>query len=418
MRTCLMVAYYFPPGGGVGVLRSLKFVKNLPESGWRPVVLTTDSPWGITRDEPLLAQVPAVAQVHRARPFFSTASCFEAQRGFWTRLFCASLMIPDAVVPWGLPAVRLGGKIIERESVAVIYSTSPPHSSHLIGGWLKRRTGLAWVVDFRDGWLTNPDRNRSIHNRLRAATLEKWQERWVVQNADRIITVSEPIRADFLSRYPDLAADKVVVITNGYDPDDLAGLERRPQTKFTFTFTGALSKQHRGPVPLLEGARALLVEQPDLAGRFQILLVGPYSGAQVDLPARFGLESVVRLVGLVSHREALAYQVNADVNVMIYNGPTDGRSAQMMSSKIFEYIGAGRPILAIAPRDTAGSCLVNDLHLGRAVTPGSPVEIAEAMYSLLMDRPVACTPAERFQTFQWRHLTRQLADVLTSAVAA
>jgi glycosyltransferase involved in cell wall biosynthesis len=202
------------------------------------------------------------------------------------------------------------------------------------------------------------------------------------------------------------------------DKGDMAGLEHRAQTKFTFAFTGTLSKPHRGPVPLLEGARALLVQQPDLAGRFQILLVGPYSAAQVDLPARFGLESVVRLVGLVSHREALAHQVNADVNVLIYDGPTDGRSAQMMSSKIFEYIGAGRPILAIAPRDTAAARLVEDLHLGQAVTPGSPVEIAEAMYSLFMDKLVVGTPAERFQSFQWRHLTRQLADVLTSVVAA
>lgn len=418
MPTCLMVAYYFPPGGGVGVQRSLKFAKYLPEFGWRPVVLTTKTPLGIPRDEIFLPEIPVEAKVFRTAPLFSTAGCFEANRGFIKRLGCATLMLPDPIIPWVLPAVRSGMEAIRRESVTAIYSTSPPHSSHLVGGLLKHQTGLPWVADFRDAWLTDPDRNRALHNRLRTATVERWLEGWVIRNADRVVTVSEPIREDFLRRYPGMPSEKVVVIFNGYDPDDFVNLERYENSVFTFVFTGSLSKQNRHPDPLIEGAKALLVQHPEFSERFQILLVGPHTAEQKSLAARNGLGQVVRLVGPVSYQEALTYQVNANVNVLIYSGPVDGRSAQMMSSKIFEYIGARRPILAIAPPDTAATRLVEDLQIGRTAPPGSPMQIAQAIYALLMGTVLPGLSADPLRIYQRQYQTQQLAGVLYDAVSS
>jgi glycosyltransferase involved in cell wall biosynthesis len=410
--TCLMIAYYFPPGGGVGVQRSVKFAKYLLEMGWSPVILSTENSLGISRDETLVSQLPAQAPIYRVKPWFSTEACFDSNRSFWTRLFCACL-IPDSIIPWIQPAVQLGCRVVEDESVDAIYSTSPPHSSHLVGYGLKKRTGLPWVADFRDAWLADPDRNRAFHNRLRAATLEKWMEGLVVRHADRIITVSDPIRDDFLQRYPGLLEDRVTVITNGYDPDDFAGLERKSWSKFTFTLTGSMSKSNRGPRPLIEGVRALLSQHPALADRFQVLLVGPHTPEQSALLADYGLVGVVQLVGEVTYREALSYQLCADVNVFVYNGPGDGRSAQMMSSKIFEYIGAGHPILAVAPPDSAASRLVEDLQLGRTESPHSPEDTAGVMYEMLENKVnTTRISSERLQRFHRRYLTQQLAGVL------
>ena len=414
--TCLMIAYYFPPGGGAGVQRSLKFAKYLPEMGWSPVILSTESPLGIPRDETLGSQLPAQVPIYRVNPWFCTETCFDSSRSFLTRLFCACL-IPDSIISWIQPAVQLSRRVIEEESVDAIYSTSPPHSSHLVGYGLKKRTGLPWIADFRDAWLADPDRNRAFHMRLRAATLEKWQEKLVVRNADRIITVSEPIRDDFLQRYPGLLEDRVTVITNGYDPDDFAGLERKSWPKFTFTLTGSMSKSNRGPRPLIEGVRALLSQYPALADRFQVLLVGPHTPEQSALLADYALVDIVQLVGKVPYREALSYQLNTDVNVFVYNGPGDGRSAQMMSSKIFEYIGAGHPILAIASPDSAAFRLVEDLQLGRTVSPHSPEDTARVMYEMLEGRTnITQIPPERLQRFHRRYLTQQLAGVLDNLV--
>jgi glycosyltransferase involved in cell wall biosynthesis len=255
-----------------------------------------------------------------------------------------------------------------------------------------------------------------LHNRLRAATLEKWQERWVVQNADRIITASEPIREDFLVRYPRLSRNRTVVITNGYDADDFARIDPQPQAKFTFTFTGSLSKANRSPEPLLKGAQVLLAQHPTLAERFQILLVGGHTPEQATLPARYNLGSVVRMLGPVPYRDALIHQVSANVNVFIYDGPSDGRSTQMMSGKIFEYAGAGRPILAIAPQDSSAAQLVEQLQIGRVVRPEAPRDIAEAMYTFLTEPRLINVPAERLTPFHRRHLTGHLANILDQIV--
>jgi glycosyltransferase involved in cell wall biosynthesis len=408
-RKCLMISYYFPPGGGVGVIRSLKYVQYLPVSGWKPVVLTTFDPLGIPRDEALLEQV-ADAKIYRVSPLFSTKYCFYSDRSFLPRLICASLLIPDAVVPWVLPAVRKGLEIIKEEDIDLIYSTSPPASSHLAAAHLKRKTGLPWVADFRDAWLSDPDRNNNLHNRIRSATVEKLQERWVVENADRIITVSEPIKEDLLNRYPSLRAENVIIIENGFDPIDFRDLDKKSLNKFTFTITGSFSKQHRDPAPLIDGVQELLKEQAQLIQEFQILLVGPYKSEQADLVSRYGLKDVVHFIGPVSYKESLTYQISSDVNVFLYVGPSDRRSNQMMSGKLFEYLGAGKPILVITNPDTSAAQLVKNIKVGEAVNPHDPQEIAKALSGFIKRKGEKLNLTEELLPYQRSFLTKKLAE--------
>jgi len=405
-----MVAYYFPPGGGIGVQRSLKFVKYLPDMGWIPSILSTETPQGIPHDEILLNEIPKQAQVYRVNPLFNTTKCSSPNRNFLARFFGACL-IPDAIVPWIQPAFKMGCKIIKNRGIDVIYSTSPPHSSHIVGYLLKRRTKLPWVADFRDAWLADPDKNRSLITRMRLGTVEKLQERLVIKNADRIITVTEPIRQDFIIRYQ-LSDEKAILIANGYDPDDFIKIKRRRHSKFTFTYTGSMTKQNRSPKPFLEGIRLLLDKYPQLAESLQVFLIGDHTPEQAAFVSRYSLSKIVHMVGNVPYRSALTYQINADVNVFIYTGPNDDRSKQMMSGKIFDYVGASRPILAIAPPNIVASRLVRELKLGRDVPPKSPEKIAETMYEMMENgNNTFSVPIERLKKYHRSELTRKLVNV-------
>jgi len=415
-KCVLMIAYYFPPGGGVGVQRSLKFAKYLPEMRWHPVVLTTEIPLGIMRDSMLKKEIALDTTVSRVQPLFSTARCFSPIRDLISRLFCVC-MVPDAILPWVYPAARAGRKLIDEKGILAIYSTSPPHSSHLVGYVLKKKTGIPWVADFRDAWLADPDRNRSFHNRLRAKTIEGWQEKIVIEKADKIITVSEAIKKDFLFRYPKVIKDKLIVIPNGYDPDDFENLKHHYYPKFTFVLTSSMSKQNRSPQPLLEGVRILLSQNPEMRNGFQIFLVGPHTKEQEDFLVQHRLKGIIRMIGEVSHKAALTFQANADVNVFIYNGPSDGRSSQMMSGKILEYIGSGSPILAIAPPDSASFNLVKNLRLGKAVSPDSPENIAITMRQMIsMGKTKVNLPLNELEQFHRRILTKKLASTLEELV--
>lgn len=406
-----MIAYYFPPGGGVGVQRSVKFVKYLPEMNWQPIVLTANIPLGIPIDSMLLKGIAPLTTVMRVDPLFTTKNCFSSSRGFISRLLCACL-IPDAILPWVYPAVKMGMKIIREKKVQVIYSTSPPHSSHFVGYYLNKKTGIPWVADFRDAWLADPDRNKSFHNRLRSKTIEHWQEKLVTEKANKIISVSEGINEDFLLRYPRIENDKLIIIPNGFDPDDFKDIEKKNYSKFTFVLTSSMSKPNRSPKPLLEGLKVLLSQYPEIRNNFQVYLVGAYTEEQKIFLTQQNLDGVVRMFGEVSHIEALEFQVNADVNLFIYNGPGDGRSSQMLSGKIFEYIGAGHPIMAISSPDSAACKLVRELKLGQVASPDSPEDIAMALKQMMSSSKTKVSiDMNGVEQFHRRVLTEKLANV-------
>ena len=268
MKKVLLIAYIFPPLGGGGVQRTLKFVKYLPQFGWKPYVLTPKNPtWGgADYDESLLADIPYMAEIVKTHnpesgnlmkdfmkhfapqkfSFFNRTKISNSKSVMdsphnrqntnrlsvqmdegrqsnkvnlrsWLKIW--SKPLPDSKFDWIPFAVKKGIEIIEKEKINVIYSTSPPNTDHIIGLLLKKVTQKPWVADFRDPWLPwqlmETLESMSIRNQI-----ERILEKAVIKNADYVIDISEPITQIHKENFPQYLANKVITITNGYDPDD------------------------------------------------------------------------------------------------------------------------------------------------------------------------------------------------------
>lgn len=414
VRACLLVAYYFPPGGGVGVQRALKFSKYLPEFGWRPVVLTADSPLGIPPDPSLV--VPDGVTLYRAAPTAAFASILAGDRSLLNRTMAAALLIPDPFIGWLPAAYRLGMEAIRKERPDVIVATSPPNSSQLLGWALARQSGLPLVADFRDAWLTDPDRNRALHNRVRTTTIEKLMEAMVIRRASRVVSVSAAILDDFRRRYPGVPNDTFTLIENGFDDDDFAAAQPMELGPFPVVLTGAMDKPNRAAAPLLRGVAELLRERPGLRSTLRVHLIGSAAASDRELADRLGLAPLVTFAGWVSHTSSLSHQRAAGVNVMVWDGPDDARASQMMSSKLFEYIGARRPILALVPASSAAARMLGRVAGARVVAPDDVKGIAAELSRLADAAGEGAPAAADLEPFTRRYQAGQLAALL-SAVA-
>ncbi|HOP44190.1 MAG TPA: glycosyltransferase, partial [Flavobacteriales bacterium] len=237
MKRVLIVTYYWPPNGGAGVQRWLKFVKYLPQHGWQPVVYTPENPELVAEDPGLLDDVPREAEVIKRRisePYglykrltgrgvkekVHTAFLSEEKREGWRDRMAlwvrSNFFIPDARVGWVGPSVRFLKQYLREHPVDVIVTTGPPHSMHLIGLRLKRALGIRWVADFRDPW-TNIDFYRQLKLSRSADRRHRRLEAEVLREADTVVAVGWTL-ADELR---DLGAKRVEVITNGFDPADV-----------------------------------------------------------------------------------------------------------------------------------------------------------------------------------------------------
>ena len=396
-----MLAYAFPPLGGAGVQRTLKFVKYLPEHGWDPTVVTVRwSPYQM-RDPTLVGELPPGVRVLRAPELPLTpylAMILSKLRADRARAF---VTWPDNFQGWLPGAVAVALREIRRSRPDVLYTTSAPYVSHLAGLALHRMTGIPWVADFRDEWAANPH----LQEGPRALrTLSRRAERAVATSA-HVVAVAD---------YFDIAGSRPghrTTITNGVDPDDLAGLPAPdpPHDRFRLTHVGTLYGE-QDAAPVLAALRRL-VERGDLDGaRVELRVVG-----KVFLPDG-GLELPVRVSqeGYVSHREALLEMRRASV-LLLYVAP----ASLAPSGKLYEYLTSERPILCVTRPDGLAHRLVRDYDAGECADPRDGAAIERAILELyrrweagrLGDRSGA---RERtLERFSRRALAGELASVLT-----
>jgi glycosyltransferase involved in cell wall biosynthesis len=416
----LMVAYHYPPLENTGVRRSVKFAKFLPEFGYQPVILTTRT-YGCLPDDrkKLIFRTDDLLG-----PFKRAWLTFKRKQGTVNQhadirllppggrleQWKSAYLVPDPKIIWYLPAVSQARKIVRAQPIRFLYSTSPPETSHLVALKLKQETGLPWVADFRDGWLFEPHISARLTSRFRR--LEVSLERKVILTADRVITVNEVIAGDIAQRYPEAAA-KVSVITNGFDPDDFAHLRRKVTTpdKFRLVYTGSLSLSREGTTltGLLKALQAMHTSQLDLMARLEIVLVGNLDSTEVRTIEQSGLGPYFRLTGPVSYQAALQYQVDADILLLVIAPGNIGVS----TSKLFEYLATGRPILALTGQSAAAK-LISALAAGLVVEPDDPPSIQHALQAFYQQWQAGQLSARndpRLCQFDRRELTNQLASL-------
>lgn len=441
MRKALLIAYYFPPFGGVGVVRALKFAKYLPEYGWSPIVISAANVTGRVLDETLAAQVTSATLVHRVGGFDpfqirapSKLPLIRAEDS-WPRQpdrptvhseswnlpakLRAFFSIPDDKVFWVLPALREGRRVISAHQVSLIYSTSGPYTSHLAAHALKLSTGLPWVADFRDSWSLNPHRcdPTFLHKRLAHK-----MESAVLRGADLVVTVSEGIRQGFLSAHQSVPEHKIIVLPNGFDSADFADCEPSPVPKHQFTvgYFGSLYGRYHNPTHFVTALGELVAEQKEIKSSIRVTFTGemdkPTAQAVSRLAHQYQLDENLELNSYVPHRESIRHMGGMSVLLLIIGN--DSRSQVSYTAKLIEYLRAGRPILALVPSNGVAADLINSLKAGIVVPPDDVLEIKKAILSLYRQWQAGNMPSIPRSTllgeFEYRHLTARLAEAFDS----
>ncbi|OQX88829.1 hypothetical protein B6D60_01000 [candidate division KSB1 bacterium 4484_87] len=396
MKKVLFICYYFPPMGMGGTQRAAKFVKYLPDFGWEPIVLTVKDVHYYATDATLLddirgrkiirtesldplrlwAKFKKSANVSGETTSRSQKISLQKILLFINRIVSGWLFIPDARLLW-LPFVLWHGvKIIKKEQIEVIFTTSPPHSVHLAGILLKWLTGAKLIADFRDDWTGGESQlTPTILHRF----INRLQEKAVLKTADRVIGMCDQLSRSLKRKSGEHFSDeKFLTITNGFDGDDFSGLLDAPlYEKFTITHCGSVSRVS-DPEPFLRAIRQIFDEQPELKNKIKIQFFGSdIFGKLGQLLKMLELQEAIEPLQYLPHRKAIEQMMRSHVLLLTIIKRTD---EEVITSKVFEYLATGKPILLVTSGGAVAD-LIRRTHRGIITNPNDPTEIKRAILS-------------------------------------
>jgi glycosyltransferase involved in cell wall biosynthesis len=374
----LLVTMYFPPAGGGGVQRPLKFATYLPALGIETHVLAPDDPKWVHEDADL--PLPTQAWIHRARYIGPggrrIADELHGRSGVDLLLRRGStigrrLLLPDENVTWNATAIPKAISIVRSEGIDVVLTTSPPASVHLIGAAVKKATGVMWVADLRDSIVLHAHRRADGMGARAKQKARAGVARLVARQADAVVTAAEAITEETRGLSP---VGRLVTITNGSDFDDFAGLPYARTDRFRLTHAGSFFGK-RDPKPFLRALAASGLE--DVTVRF----LGDFRPGDRAVVEELGLAGRVELVPHVPRRESLRLQRESDALLLLIPD-AGGRGRGILSGKVFEYLAAERPILAVVPPDGAAAQLVRETGAGVVAAPEDVDAIRDALLEL------------------------------------
>jgi len=394
-KKVLMIAYSYPPSGMPGVYRTLGFVKHLPENGWHPIVLTVPEDSYFIKDFSLLNNIPKEVKVvripywgGRIQKFLTKKKEVVASAGFKNSMQKTNnlvkkrssilntiikwISIPDNMNRWILNAYLAGKKIINRENINLIWSTSPDDSAHLIAYFLKRKFRIPWIADFRDPWISPfIDNKNSLWKKI-----NEFLESEVLNNADTVVTVSNKLREDLILRYPRINPQKILVITNGFEEENLNKEKYYPTDKFTITDTGRFYGK-RTPTSFLLALKQAFLENPEMEKETRVRFIGTFEGNIKKEVKKLRIEDKIEIIPQVPHQECIKYQCRSDILLLI-----PGPNTLTMPGKIFEYLAAKRPILALAEEGSDSAALIRETKSGAVVNPSDTFQIKNTLLDL------------------------------------
>lgn len=374
-KQVLLVTYYWPPAGGPGVQRWLKFVSYLPQFGIEPIVYIPENPEYPILDENLVSQVPNGVTIIK-QPIREPASFAKKLFGKKTKQLQSGILptkkaslatqlmlyvranffIPDARVGWVKPSVSFLKDYCKKNHIDTLITTGPPHSLHLIGMQLQKEIGVKWVADFRDPWTTIHYFNQ-LPLRAKALKKHKELEKKVLNAADIITVTSKPTQTEFEK----LTNTPIHVVTNGYDGHQLPKESIPLDTKFSIAHIGSLLSD-RNPKQLWKALADLLKVYPRLKNDLQITLAGVVSEEVLESISEAGLKEYVQNYGYVSHAEAIRLQHASQILLLLEMDKEETKV--ILPGKLFEYMAAKRPILALGPEDGAIESILKETKAG------------------------------------------------------
>lgn len=376
-KKVLIVTYYWPPAGGPGVQRWLKFAEYLPEYGIEPIIYTPENPSYPMIDSSLLVKLPKGLKVvktpiwepYRLAEFFNPkskeykAGRFEKKekQSLLTRLSVyirGNFFIPDARKFWVKPSVKFLSNYLKENQIDTVVTTGPPHSMHLIGLELKKKyPDLKWIADFRDPWT-----QISYHSELKltknSEKKHKELEKSVIKTADCALATS----FSDAENYTKIGAVKTEVVTNGYEEDDFKIEKKIQNQKFRISYSGNLESA-RNPVELWKALKELTDQNDEFGNQLEINFYGILSAEVEETIAENGLLKYLKKHGYVNHQTAVEGIVNSEL-LLLTNFP-DSKSKGIIPGKLFEYLAARNPIIAIGPEDGDVLRILNQTNAGK-----------------------------------------------------
>jgi glycosyltransferase involved in cell wall biosynthesis len=423
-KKVLIIAYYWPPAGGPGVQRWLKFVKYLPDFDIEPIVFVPDNPSYPITDHSLVKEVPEdvkilrlpIKEPYKFAKLFSKKNTTTISKGIIPASKKQSLLerlmlfvrgnffIPDARVGWVKPSTLFLSEFITKHNIKNIVTTGPPHSLHLIGLNLKQNFNLRWLADFRDPW-TTIGYHKQIKLTQAAQNKHKRLEAKVLEIADDIIVTSRVTKLEFEK----LTKTPIHVITNGFDTESVANVER--DKKFTISHIGSLLSK-RNPEILWEVLLELTSSNKTFKADFRLNLVGFVSEEIKNNLIHLGLSDCVNDVGYVSHKEAITCQNKSQVLLLIEIDSEDTRC--IIPGKLFEYMIAQRPILAIGPEGSDVEGILKETQTGSYFNYKTKIALKKTIleyYNAYKNGSLE-TEALNLHKYHRKELTKTLSQIL------
>lgn len=385
MKKVLILTYYWPPAGGAGVQRWLKFVKYMRGFGWEPVVYTAlngempvvdlslekDIPPGLTVLKTEIWEPYSIYKkfIGRKKDDRINAAFLSENKktgltekiSVWLR---GNFFIPDARRFWIKPSIAYLHNYIRENNISRVISSGPPHSMHLIAMGLKKRNpSLKWIADFRDPW-TNIDFYEKLMLTAPADRKHHRLERNVLMEADAVVSVGESMQQEFIDIYKNAGGgqeNKFAVITNGFDTDDVGTSPAEKDKKFSMAHIGTLVKD-RNPEVLWKVLSKLVKENEAFKDQLEIKLVGKvdiYVKEQIEI---YGLGSFVRKIDYLPHDEVIREQARSKVLLLLVNNTKNAKG--ILTGKLFEYMASGVPILAIGPPEGDLAAILDKTNSG------------------------------------------------------
>jgi len=442
MKKVLVIAYAFPPMSYAGVFRTLKFCKYLPEFDWQPLVLTIKETRYHKKDYSLIDQIPKDVTVYRT-PTIDPAMWYNhrpqlkkihfrgngeideetnkksdsTREGKYIekikRFLFNAATFPDHMIFWIPFAVIKGIKISVKEKPDIIYVSSPPHSSHFIGLILSFIFRKPLVADFRDPWMDNDYLLGLLRSKLQKKK-SMWLESLIINNATRVILNTNTNRNAVLRRYQSLNKEKLIVLTNGFDGDDVKDIETKENKKFTITFIGSIYPYFKTDL-FFDGLKLWIekLESKDISSRFQVLFIGSKNTTVETMVQERNISNVISFIDYLPKKKALGICLSSNLLLIMLGFNKD--SKRIIPSKLFDYFLCKKPILAIVP-DGEAAQLIRKTKTGYIVSEDDPCvmerTIASKYKQFIENGTLDYSPDRRIvEQYSILSLTKRLSSV-------
>jgi len=412
MKKVLVITYYWPPSGGAGVQRWVKFIKYFKDQNINPFIISVDPDFASYPliDNSLKNDIPDNTNVYLTKtnepysfykkinnnqtPYAGFAN--EGRPNFFqkiARFIRGNFFIPDSRKGWNNFAYKKAVEILEKENIDTVITTSPPHSTQLIGLKLKETQNIKWIADLRDPWTDIYYYKSMLHTKW-AKQKDLNYEKRVIEKSDKVVVVSDSIKQLLLNKSNLVKESKIHIIPNGFDDDDFLVLSKNNNSKFLLSYVGTITKDY--PLDSIKKSISILNINLEFTGK-------------ADEPTKLLLNKVASFNNHVKHKESINLLLASDMLLLVI--PKISNNKGILTGKLFEYLGARKPILCIGPTDGDAAKIIEECKAGKTFDYSDENGIYDFIETYMSNEFIF--ENKNYLKYSRRNLTKNLSKILT-----